>query len=135
MRQRGRFGEEAQPPPSSPPAVYTYRDKLREWVSSDCRNKDCIDGNVAVSDANYSTLYRCPVCARSTVAVREWDGPVEYWTDEEMAARLKDRKDVYFDREYRYKRGLEVMALLKEIAGGTPKPPKEDGWGTEAVPF
>jgi len=35
-----------------------------------------------------------------------------------MAARLKDRKDVYFDKDYRYKRGLEIVGLLKSLTGG-----------------
>ena len=103
------------PQPTAP--ARTYKDALREWITSDCRNRDCIDGNMTASDADYSTLFRCPVCTRSQVAVREWDGPIEYWTDTEMAARLKDRKDVYFDKEFRYRRGMEIMALLKSLTG------------------
>ena len=110
---REDYPVEAQP---TTPAR-TFKDFLREWMMSDCRNRDCIDGNMTASDANYSTLYRCPICTRSQAVVREWDGPINYWTDAEMAARLKDRKDVYFDREYRYRRGMEIMALLKSLTG------------------
>ena len=108
-----------KPQPATPVAP-TYKDQLREWVTSDCRNKECIDGTMSIpsSDGQYSTLYRCPICTRANVATREYEGPIERWTDEEMAARLKDRKDIYFDKSYRYKRGMEVMSLLKSIAIG-----------------
>ena len=100
----------------SAPAVKTYRDHLREWMTSDCRNKLCIAGGVSVDDGQYCTYYRCPICDRTPVSSASvYRGPYELWTEDEMAARLKDRKDVYFDREYRYRRGMEIMELLKTL--------------------
>ena len=96
----------------------TYKDYLREWVTSDCRNKLCIAGGVSVDDGHYCIYYRCPICKRSPVpSASVYQGPHELWTEEEMEARLKDRKDVYFDREYRYRRGMEIMSLLKSLTG------------------
>ena len=92
---------------------------LLEWVNSDCRNKLCIGGGVSIDDGKSCTYYRCPLCARSPVlSAKVYPGPIELWTEEEMAARLKDRKDVYFDKDYRYKRGLEIVGLLKSLTGG-----------------
>ncbi len=100
----------------------TYKDHLREWITSDCRNKFCIDGGVSIDDGQYVTHYRCPLCNRTPVpSASLYTGPIEEWTDAEMAARLKDRKDVYFDREYRYRRGMEIMALLKSLTYGAGK--------------
>lgn len=128
-----------QPPPPQrhPTAFDKWRDDRLAWVNSDCKNKLCIDGGVSIDDGQYSTYYRCPICSRSQVAAPEWTGEIEYWTDEELSMRLKDRKDVYFDKNYRYKRGLEVVALLKSIAGGPARqPPKEeDSWESGSDPF
>ena len=109
--------------PIPQPVIDRFKQDRLEWVNSDCRNKACIDGNVTTDDGFYSTLYKCPICTRSNVNTNEYTGPIEKWTDEEMAARLKDRKDVYFDKDYRYKRGIEVMQLLKSIAGNVGKEP------------
>jgi len=43
--------------------------------------------------------------------------------DRRNGRRLKDRKDVYFDKEYRYKRGIEVVGLLKSIARNANRDP------------
>lgn len=100
----------------------TYKDALKEWTTSDCRNKECVDGTMSIDGGQYRTLWNCPLCKRSSVpSAAVFKGTVETWTDEEMAARLKDRKDVYFDREYRYRRGMEIMALLKSLTYGAGK--------------
>ena len=93
------------------PVVKTYKDHLREWVTSDCKNKLCIDGYMSTDHG----AYKCPICTRLHGSYPEFNGTIECRTDDEMAARLKDRKDVYFDREYRYRRGMEIMALLKSL--------------------
>jgi hypothetical protein len=92
-----------------------WRDDRLEWVHSDCKNKLCTEGGVHIDDGQYSTFFRCPMCNRSDVFAPEYTGQVEYWTDEEMATRLKDRKDIYFDKDLRYKRGKEVMGLLSSL--------------------
>ena len=114
MRQRVKFGEEARP--AQPQPITPYRDKLKEWITSDCRNKECVDGGMSIDDGKTSTYYRCPICTRSPIErAPEYTGPIETWTNDDMAARLKDRKDVFYDREYRYKRGMEIMGLLKSM--------------------
>jgi hypothetical protein len=96
-----------------------WRDDRLGWMASDCRNKACIDGGVSVDDGRNCTYHRCPVCDRSPVpSAGIFTGPIDLFTDEEMAARLKDRKDVYFDKENRYRRGKEVIGLLKSLTGG-----------------
>jgi len=47
-----------------------------------------------------------------------YSGPFGEWSATEIAARLLDRKNIYFDREYRYRRGMEIMALLKSLTYG-----------------
>jgi hypothetical protein len=107
------------------------RNWLLDWVMDDCRNKNCIDGNVSYDNGKNCRLYRCPLCDRSKIPSASVDkGPVEEWTPEEMAMRLKDRKDVYFDGDFRYRRGKEIMALLAEISGaGRVKEPDVVGDG------
>ena len=98
------------------PQKKTYKDFLKEWIISDCRNKLCIDGGVSVDDGQYCTYYRCPLCDRTPVpSASVYKGPYEEWTDVEMAARLKERKDLYYDKEYRYRRGVEIMKLLQSL--------------------
>lgn len=94
----------------------TFGDRLKLWITSDCRNRECIEGNMHTDDGEHVTLWNCPICNRSAVpSAATYTGSIEYWTDKEMAARIKDRKDVYYDREYRYRRGMEIMALLKSL--------------------
>ena len=104
---------------NKPNAPTTYKDKLKEWVTSDCKNKACIDGYMSTPDG----AMKCPICTRLDAAYPEYAGPIEMYTDDEMSVRLKDRKDVYFDKEYRYKRGIEVIGLLKSIAGNVNRDP------------
>ncbi len=92
----------------------TYRDKLKEWVTSDCRNKACIDGYMSTDDG----AMKCPICTRLDAKYPEFTGHIDLYTDDEMAVRLKDRKDVYYDREYRYRRGKDVMQLLQSLWSG-----------------
>lgn len=101
---------------SSAPAQRNY---LMEWVTDDCRNKNCIAGNVSYDNGKNCRLYRCPLCNRSQILAAAIDkGPIEEWTPEEMATRLKDRKDVYFDKELRFRRGVELMQMLGAMLGG-----------------
>lgn len=88
------------------------KNPLLEWVTSDCRVKECVEGTISIDDGKYRKLWKCPRCDRSTVAAMEYQGDLEEWTDEEMEERLKDRKDVYYDKEYRFRRGKEVIVLL-----------------------
>lgn len=99
---------------NSPTPAKTYSDKLKEWITSDCRNKACIDGYMSTDDG----AWKCPICTRLDASYPEYRGHIDLFTDEEMAARLKDRKDVYFDKEYRYRRGKEIMELLKSLTEG-----------------
>ena len=101
------------------PVIDKFKQDRLEWVNSDCKNKACIDGYMSCEDG----ARKCPICTRCDSAYPDYRGPIEQWTAEEMAARLKDRKDVYFDKEYRYKRGIEVMGLLKSIAGNVNRGP------------
>lgn len=100
------------------PVVHVHKNWLLAWVMDDCTNKNCIDGNVSYDNGKNCRLYRCPLCSRSMVPSAALDkGPLEEWTPEEMGKRLKDRKDVYYDSDYRYRRGKEIMGLLLEISG------------------
>jgi len=96
----------------------SFKDHLNAWLVSDCENKLCIDGGVTVDDGEHSIYYRCPLCNRSNIpSAAIYAGPYETWTVEEMERRLKDRKDVYFDKNYRHKRGKEIVSLLQELTG------------------
>jgi hypothetical protein len=95
------------------PAYEKWRDDHLAWVYSDCRNKFCIAGGVYVEEGEYTIAYQCPVCGRYPAPIAAiYKGPIELFSDEEIERRLKDRKNVYFDKEYRYKRGIEVMRFL-----------------------
>jgi len=97
--------------PIPQPVIDRYKHDRLEWVNSDCRNKQCIEGYMSINDE----AWKCPICTRLDASYPEWKGAIDKWTDEEMAIRLKDRKDMHFDSDYRYRRGKEVMALLKSL--------------------
>lgn len=113
------------------PAPRAERNWMMEWVTDDCTNKACIDGNVSYDNGKNCRLYRCPLCDRSRIPSAAIDkGPLEEWTPAEMEMRLKDRKDVYFDKEFRYRRGQEIMQLLGEIMGAgkiSTRPAEQEG--------
>lgn len=97
-------------------AAPVQRNWLLEWVTDDCPNKRCIAGNVSIDDGKSTRLYRCPICDRSKIpSAAVYRGPIEEFTREELEARMRDRKDVYHDKELRYRRGMEIAGLLREI--------------------
>lgn len=92
---------------------------LQEWITSDCRNKLCVEGTVSIDDGKNRRLYRCPLCDRSPIPTAAvYRGPIEEWTADELQARMHDRRDVYYDKEFRYERGKEVIGMLRSLMAG-----------------
>lgn len=88
------------------------------WVASDCYVKRCEDGLIHEEDDDgYSKVYRCPGCNRSQVAAAKYKGQLEYWTPEEMARREDERKEIASNKEYRKKRGKELIQFLGSLIG------------------
>jgi len=84
----------------------------QQFVLSDCRVAECIEGNIHVDDGEYVTCYKCRECNRSTVACGIYYGPVTYRTDEDMEKRLAERKEINFNRAGRYH---SAKSLVKTI--------------------
>jgi len=90
----------------------------QQFVLSDCKVIECIEGHISIDDGQYSTLYRCPECSRGTVmATAVYRGPVHYRTEEEMKQRFHQRKEINFNKHARYAVATEMVQMLQKMLG------------------
>jgi len=90
-----------------------------QFVISDCRVVECIEGHISHDDGLYSTLYRCPECGRGEVmATAVWPGRVTYRTPEEMEKRLAERREINFNKSARYHEGKQMVRKIAQSLAG-----------------
>lgn len=93
----------------------SYEDFTLKWIGWDCKVKECVDGLVPYLDAGYSTVARCPVCHRfEAPGIALYGGVLTFRTDEEMAQREAERRELVRDDTYRRTRAREFFADLQK---------------------
>lgn len=104
---------------------------LDEWIVDICVVTDCRDGFVSKEVKGYSVLFACPMCDRHErelhpypciPSAKHWLGPFLKYTEEEMEARLVDRR---FSAE-RIRKGAGRMPSLAiaEVGEGIYEDPR-----------
>lgn len=105
--------------------VEKRKQSLEEWILDICVVRDCRDGFVSKEVKGYSVLFACPACDRHEREIhpypcipsaKHWQGPYEKYTDEEMEARIADRRHT----AERLRRGAGRMPSLnvEEVGEG-----------------
>lgn len=100
------------------------RQTLTEWITDLCRVKECRDGFVSKEIQGYSTLFACPGCDRykrdlhpfqAIPTAKKWMGPVEYYTDDEMDTRRKERQERVEQLRARSARSLDWQGMAEQV--------------------
>ena len=87
-----------------------------QWISDDCKIKECTDGVIIYDNAGYSTVARCPKCNRARnqqgdlmTGIPVYKGNITLRTESEMEERWEERRQIVYDRRVRHEMVMEHL--------------------------